>query len=84
MGHLAKCKKWVLPGSAISTTINVDPYTSYYIFVQAFTDKGTGPWSAPLRVRSSESGEWILWSFLWSWSTTNRPVLLFVYKYMYV
>ena len=40
-----------------SASLAVTPYTWYDIHVQAYNDEGTGPWSKPLRVQSSESGE---------------------------
>ena len=41
-----------------SVLLTVTPYTWYDIHVQAYNDEGSGgPWSKPLRVQSSESGE---------------------------
>ena len=40
-----------------SASLTVTPYTWYDIHVQAYNDEGIGPWSKPLRVQSSESGE---------------------------
>ena len=41
-----------------AASLAVTPYTWYDIHVQAYNDEGSGgPWSKPLRVQSSESGE---------------------------
>ena len=49
----------VVPLSIFNAALlTVTPYTWYDIYVQAYNDKGSGgPWSKPLRVQSSESGE---------------------------
>lgn len=36
--------------------LDVTPYNEYDIQVRAYNEKGDGPWSQPLRVRSKESG----------------------------
>jgi len=36
--------------------LDVTPYTWYEIQVRAYNEKGDGPWSQALRVRSAESG----------------------------
>ena len=50
-------QKVVPPLSFNSASLTVKPYTWYDIHVQAYNDEGIGPWSKPLRVQSSESGE---------------------------
>ena len=55
VGKLTKTQK-VVAGST-SARLDVTPYTEYDIQVRAYNGKGYGPWSAPLRVRSKESGK---------------------------
>ena len=50
-------QKVVSPLSFNAASLTVTPYTWCDIHVQAYNDKGIGPWSKPLRVQSSESGE---------------------------
>ena len=47
----------VITGNRVATLDNLSTYTWYYIQVQAYTNKGEGPWSIPLQVRSGESGK---------------------------
>ena len=56
-GTSASMQKVVPLLSFNSASLTVTPYTWYNIHVQAYNDEGIGPWSKPLRVQSSESGE---------------------------
>ena len=57
-GTSGSMQKVVPPLSFNSVLLAVTPYTWYDIHVQAYNDEGFGgPWSEPLRVQSSESGE---------------------------
>ena len=53
-GKLPKNEK-LITGS-MTATLDVTPYTEYDIQVRAYNEKGNGPWSLPLRVKSKESG----------------------------
>jgi len=47
----------VKAANRVATLDKLTPYTQYDIQVQAYNDKGEGPWTMPLRVRTSESGK---------------------------
>jgi hypothetical protein len=54
VGKLTKKQK-VVTGNR-TAKLDVTPYTEYDIQVRAYSGKGDGPWSLPLRVRSKQSG----------------------------
>ena len=47
----------VITGSRVVRLDSLTPYTWYNIQVQAYSKKGSGPWSLVLKVRSAESGK---------------------------
>ena len=47
----------VITGNTVATLDKLTPYTQYDIQVQACNDKGEGPWTMPLRERTSASGK---------------------------
>ena len=56
-GTSGSVQKVVSPSISNTALLAVTPYTLYEIFVRAYNDEGSGLWSEPLRVQSSESGE---------------------------
>ena len=54
VGEKVKNQK-VITGSR-TAKLDITPYTLYDIQVRAYNEKGDGPFSLPLRVRSQESG----------------------------
>ena len=56
-GTSGSMQKVVLLSIFNAVSLTVTPYTWYDIHVQAYNDEGIGPWSKPLKVQSSESGE---------------------------